>query len=143
MRTLADVLGGRDVFTLRPEQSVSEAAEFLAAKNIGAVSVVSADKLVGILSERDIIGRVVAKGVDPKKTTVEATMTKNPVTLDAAETPRRALELMQERKVRHLPVVHAGKLVGMISLRDLLQVQISTQQNELKLLSALPEREFE
>lgn len=143
MRTVGELLGSKTVLTARPEQSVFEVAEILAANNIGALPVVAAGRLVGILSERDIIGRVVAVGADPKTTRVEATMTGQPVTVDAGEAPSRAQQLMQQTKCRHLPVLREGSLVGMISLRDLLQVQISTQESELQVLSALPEREFE
>jgi len=143
MRTVGDLLGSRDVLTARPEQSIFEVAEILAANNIGALPVVATGRVVGIVSERDIIGRVVVAGIDPKTAKVEATMTKSPVTVDAGATPSRALQLMQQGKFRHLPVLRKGELAGMISLRDLLQVQISSQETELQVLSALPEREFE
>lgn len=143
MRTVGELIGTQTVVATRPEQSVFEVAGIMAAKNIGALAVVAADRLVGIVSERDILGRVVAAGADPKTTKVEATMTKNPVTVEASEAPVRALELMKKNKFRHLPVLEKGKLLGILSLRDLLQVQISTQENELQVLSALPNREFE
>lgn len=144
MRSVGEIVAGRSsVLTARPEQSISEVAQTMAANNIGALAVVAGGKLMGIVSERDIIGRVVATGADPMKTAVETIMTKNPVTIDAAERPEAALQLMQKNKFRHLPVLQAGELAGMISLRDLLQVQLSAQESELKVLSALPEREFE
>ena len=143
MRTVGELVGTQTVVSTGPNQSVFEVAGIMAAKNIGALAVVSGEKVVGIVSERDILGRVVAAGADPKTTKVEATMTKKPVTVEASETPLRALELLKQKKFRHLPVLEKGKLVGILSLRDLLQVQVSTQESELQVLSELPNRQFE
>ena len=122
MGTLNRLLNGQTMLTARPEQTAMEAAQILATHNIGALPVVAAGKVVGIVSERDIIGRVVASGRDPKTTSVEAIMTKNPVTVDAAQTPVDAIHLMRQHKCRHLPALREGKLLGMISLRDLIEV---------------------
>lgn len=143
MRSVGELVGSQTVWSVSPDQSVFEVAGALASKNIGALTVVSEERVVGIISERDIIGRVIAAGVDPKTTKAEAVMTKDPVVLDAAEAPARALDVMKKHNFRHVPVVREGKLVGMLSMRDLLQFQISTQEGELRVLSALPDREFE
>ena len=143
MGTVHQLVESQNLFTVGSEQSVSEAARVLASNNIGALPVVADGRLVGILSERDIIQKIVAAGTDPRATTVEATMTATPVTVDATEPPTRALDLMKQNGCRHLPVLREGKLVGIVALRDLLQVQVNTQQFELDVLSALPDREFD
>ena len=120
MGTVHQLVENQRVLTVRSDQSVSEAAAILAANNIGVLPVLADGRLAGILSERDIIQRVVVVGADPRTTTVEATMTKNTITVDSAETPNRALELMKQNNCRHLPVLRDGQLVGVISLRDLL-----------------------
>ena len=143
MGTVHQLVESQNLLTVRAEQSVSEAAQVLASNNIGALPVVADGRLVGILSERDIIHKVVVAGANPRATTVEAAMTPSPITVDATEPPSRALDLMKQNGCRHLPVLREGKLVGIVSLRDLLQVQVNTQQFELDVLSALPDREFD
>lgn len=143
MRTIGDLLGSKSVLTTRPDQSVFEVSQTLAANNIGALPVVAGDRMVGIVSERDIIGRVVAAEANPKTTAIEAIMTKNPALVEVSQTPREALKLMNQFRCRHLPVLREGKLIGMISLRDLLQEQIAAQELELQLMSALHELDFD
>lgn len=143
MRTIGDLLGSKPVLTTRPDQSAFEVSQTLAANNIGALPVVAGDRMVGIVSERDIIGRVVAAEANPKTTPIEVIMTKNPALVEVSQTPREALKLMNQFRCRHLPVLREGKLIGMISLRDLLQEQIAAQELELQLMSALHELEFD
>ena len=144
MRTVGEILAGRtSLLTARPDQTVADVARKLATHNIGALPVVEGAKLAGILSERDIIDRIVALEKDPKTVFVKDIMTPNPVTVEETQTLTEALRLMSEHRFRHLPVLRAGQLVGVISLRDLLQVQLAAQEKALEVLSALPDREFE
>jgi CBS domain-containing protein len=88
--------------------------------NIGAIVILDeASKLVGIVTERDLTRRAIAKDLDPKKTLIEKIMTKNPDTLAPGDSASDALELMQSRHYRHLPVVDKEICVGMVSIRDL------------------------
>jgi CBS domain-containing protein len=107
----------------------------MAQKNIGAVSVMDGDRLVGIFSERDVINRVVAKSLNPVTTTVTSVMTSNLVVASTDETYESCLRKMKQANCRHLPVVEGDKLVGFISLRDLLQVDISEKDDTIQFLN--------
>ena len=111
----------RDVVTVSPGASVREAARLMAERNVGALPVVGeGGRLVGILSERDIVRRVVAAGRDPDSTRVSEVMTPDPVTVRPDYTLADALRVMAQLNVRHLPVVdEGGRLVGIISVRDI------------------------
>ena len=123
-------------YSLHGGQSVLEAAQYMAERKVGAVAILDDDRLAGILSERDVLTKVVAQGLDPAKTLVSAVMTPNPVVVDISESMENCLRLMNQANFRHLPVVEDGRLMGMVSLRDLLQVQIGEQADEIRMMRA-------
>ena len=135
MMSIKELISNRSVFTVDRNISVQSAVEYMAQKNIGAVSVMDADRLVGIFSERDVINRVVAKSLNPVTTTVASVMTSNLVVASADETYESCLRKMKQANCRHLPVVDGDKLVGFISLRDLLQVDISQKDDTIEFLN--------
>jgi len=100
------------------DTSVSEAARLMAGRNAGAVLVVDNERLVGIITERDVVFRVIAKDLDPAATRLQNVMTPSPLTLDPARTYGHALLLMQENGFRHVPVVDNGRPIGIISSRN-------------------------
>ncbi len=112
------VMERRKLLKAAPETLVSKAAKLMAAKNVGAVLVVEADCLVGIVSERDIAFRVVALGLDPQATRLVDVMTRAPHTVDPDKPFGYALLVMQENGFRHLPVVQDGKVIGIVSSRS-------------------------
>jgi CBS domain-containing protein len=114
-----DIVSNQSLTTLAPQTSVREAAKLMTERKIGAIMVVEGGRLVGIFSERDVLGRVVARGLDPDKTLLRDTMTANPVTVGPDDPPAAALEMMAQRGFRHLPVVDGDRIVGMVSIRDL------------------------
>jgi CBS domain-containing protein len=101
-----------------PETTVRQAAKLMASKNVGAVLVVENEQLIGIFSERDVVFRVVAKGLDPKTTSLSQVMTSDPKTLEPGKSYGHALLLMQENGFRHVPVVEDGKPIGIVSSRN-------------------------
>ena len=107
----------RAVLKTAPHTLVSKAAKLMAAKNVGAILVVEDGKLVGIFTERDVVFRVVAQGLDPQRTAVATVMTCAPLTVDPDTPFGYALVVMQENGFRHLPVVQDGKPVGIVSSR--------------------------
>src|SRR5258706_4409086 len=118
-RIVPDIVSNQNLVTLAPQTTVREAAKLMTERKIGAIMVVESGKLVGIFSERDVLGRVVARGLDPDKTTLRETMTANPVTAGPDDPPASALPMIAQRGFRHLPVVDGDRIVGMVSIRDL------------------------
>ena len=110
----------RDLLTVDPGDSVTDVAKRMVAKDVGAVLVYENARLCGILTERDVL-RAVADGIDDA-TLVRDRMTANPETLDADDTTEHAAVLMIHGGFRHLPVMEAGEVVGVLSIRDLMRV---------------------
>ena len=137
MKQIADLIEDQTLFVLEPTLSVRTAAQRMTEKNIGAAAVVDSGKLAGIFSERDIMARVVAKGLDPENTTVGGVMSKDLVVADPGDQLYDALQKMYSIRARHLPVVDNGKLVGMISIRDLLEMDDAEQRRKATFLSEL------
>jgi CBS domain-containing protein len=132
---IKDVIRNREPYSIRPSTSVQEAAEFMAERNIGAVCVVDDDgRLLGVFSERDVMKRVVVQRRDPTLLRVGEVTSELRAVIRCDETPHQALERMELIGSRHLPVVDEERWVGMLSMRDLLRVELSEQGDELKLL---------
>lgn len=110
----------RDLLTVEPSVALAEAARAMHDRGVGAVLVLAADRLVGILTERDML-RAVATGHQPDEP-VSEWMTHHPETIEPADTTGHAAVLMIHGGFRHLPVVDAGELVGILSLRDLMRL---------------------
>jgi CBS domain-containing protein len=132
--SLRDFFKGRELYYVAPDTSTYDAARFMAERNIGAACVLEADRLVGIISERDMMNRVIAAGRDPKTTLVRDVMTSKPIIVNAGESHEKCLKVMQQAKIRHLPVIDGDRLLGVISLRDLLKVDADSKAEELKLM---------
>ena len=122
MRQIGEIIEGHPLFHVPPTASVRDVARTMSERNIGAIAVLDSGKLVGIFSERDVLTRIVAEGRNPDDTRVDSVMTKDIIVAAPADDINDALQKMHERNCRHLPVVQGGNLVGMISIRDLLQV---------------------
>tara|TARA_R110002072_G_scaffold19040_25_gene70632 strand:- start:24148 stop:24594 length:447 start_codon:yes stop_codon:yes gene_type:complete len=118
-RIVPDIVTGQELTTLDPSNTVSDAVKHMARRKIGAVLVAEQGKLCGIFTERDVIGRVLSKDLDPVTTLLSAVMTHNPDTAKPSDTAMSALDKMSSKGYRHLPVVDGGKLVGIVSIRDL------------------------
>ncbi len=108
------------LITAPPKTTVSEAAELMAHKKVGAVMVIEHESLVGIFTERDVVFRVIAQGRDAKTTPLADVMTTEPQTVDPNKSFGYALLVMHEYGFRHLPVVENGKLIGIVSARNAL-----------------------
>jgi CBS domain-containing protein len=122
MRQIGEIIEGHPLFHVPSTASVRDVARTMSERNIGAIAVLDSGRLVGIFSERDVLTRIVAEGRNPDDTRVDSVMTKDIIVAAPADDINEALQKMHERNCRHLPVVQGGNLVGMISIRDLLQV---------------------
>jgi CBS domain-containing protein len=135
MMTIRDVIRDREPYSVRDTVTVLEAAEYMASRKIGGVCVLDGDnRLVGILTERDLLNRIVVPKRDPAQTPLREAMSEVRAVIETTDTPHEALERMERIGRRHLPVVEGGRWVGMLSMRDLLRVEVSEQGDELKLL---------
>jgi len=108
-----------ETVTARPNETVSHAAYIMTTNGVGSVLVVEGDALVGFLSERDVLQRVVAEGLDPTATLVSDVATPDPVTVEPTASLRECSQLMRAKEIRHLAVVREGRAVGIVSSRDL------------------------
>jgi CBS domain-containing protein len=136
MKTVGDIVRGREVYFLREDQTIREAARYMTERRVGASAVLSGTRLVGILSERDIMGRVVAPARDPDATTVADVMTRDLVWSAVGDTHEDGLRKMKQAGCRHLPVVEGDRLVGMVAQRDLMQVDLTEKDEEIRWLNA-------
>jgi CBS domain-containing protein len=136
MTTIRQLLHQRETYTVERDQSVLEVAKFMVEHNIGAVPVLDRGKLVGIFSERDIMKRVLAEGKDAKKSKVGEVMTPNPLVVTADETLENCMVLMKQHGFRHLPILDGPKLLGLVSLRDLLLHEVDEKDGEVKMMRA-------
>jgi CBS domain-containing protein len=136
MKTIGAVVTGRDIYHLSVDHTIRDASRYMSDKRVGAVVVIEADRLVGVLSERDIMGRVVAKGLDPDQARVGEVMTRDIVVATAEDSLDDGLRKMKQAGCRHLPVVEGDRYVGMVSLRDLLQVDLTEKDEEIRWLNA-------
>ena len=135
MVTIKNVVCNREPYFVGDTATALDAAEYMAGRNIGAVCVLDEDeKLVGIFSERDLLNRVVVKRLDPAEVPIRDVMSEPRAVIDCADTPHEALERMEQVGSRHLPVMDGEKFVGMLSMRDIMRVEISEQGAELQLL---------
>jgi len=132
---IRDVIRNREPYSTKASATVQEAAEFMAARNIGALCVIDdGGKLLGVFSERDVLKRILVPGRDPHKVLVGEVTSDLRAVIRCDETPHQALERMELIGTRHLPVVDGEHWVGMLSIRDLLRVELGEQGDELKLL---------
>ena len=125
---------GHYVVSVAPEASVFDAIKLMADKAVGSLIVMQDDELVGIITERDYARKVILKGRSSSTTTVAEIMTENVLTTSDSHTVKDCMELMTEKRIRHLPVLEDDRVIGVISIGDLVQAIISDQQNEIEQL---------
>jgi CBS domain-containing protein len=129
MKNVAELLKAKPprMVSVKPEDSVLEAIKVLASEDIGAAVVMSGDRLAGIFSERDYTRKVVLKGRSSDTTRVEEIMTANVICVSPRARTRDCMALMSEKGIRHLPVMDEGRVVGMVSIRDIVSDIIADQ----------------
>ncbi len=137
MTTVAQVLKEKlhqEIYRIRPDATVLEAITLMAEKGIGALVVMHEDRVVGILSERDYMRKITLMERTSFNTTVNEIMTPNVITVSSSHTVDQCLELMTDRHLRHLPVIDQDKLVGFISIGDLVKAAMEDQHKLIEQL---------
>ena len=136
--TVAAILqqNGRDIVRAAPDTLVRDVITLLADRRIGAVPVVDDGQVVGIMSERDVIHALRRDGAAILDWPVERVMTRPAITVDSSISPLAGLSLMTQRRIRHLPIVEAGELVGFISIGDLVKARIDMIEREADAMRA-------
>lgn len=123
---------GSDVYSVAESATLKEAAELLDARRVGAMVIFNeAGSVAGVLSERDIVRNIARQGAAALRCTVGEVMTRNVVTARASDTIEKAMDRMTDRRIRHLPVVEGGRLLGVISIGDLVKWRIAEARAEV------------
>ena len=122
----------RPINTVHPDTTVTESVRMMHSENIGALLIMEDDNLTGIFTERDALTNVLAAGIDPNSTKVSAVMTENPFCIDPSTTIEEAMSIVTHRKIRHLPITHNGKLVGIVSSGDLTHWLVQDREGEIR-----------
>jgi len=138
-RTLLEIIAEKDIkelLTVDPKKPVIEALTIMAKYKIGALIVMDRNKMVGVISERDYAREIILEGKSSKETKVEEIMTKKVLTLSAKDKFEKGLQIMTEKRIRHMPVMDGRKLLGMVSQGDLVKEMINYQKELIKELEA-------
>lgn len=138
-RLVRELIRHKGVFVATADISVIEAARRMQDGNVGALMVVDEGRLVGIFTERDALFKVIATGLDSRKTTLASVMTAHPVTVTPEKSFGYALHLMHENGFRHVPVVENDRPVGMVSARDALVSELADFESELRIRDSIAE----
>jgi CBS domain-containing protein len=133
MKTVDQILQakGRELWSIDPDASVYEALKLLAEKNIGALLVRNQEDLVGIFSERDYARRIILKGKSSKETRVREVMTEKPICVGPAGNVEECMALMTNNHIRHLPVLDGNRVMGVVSIGDIVKEIIREQQSTI------------
>lgn len=137
MKTLKQILNEKkhqEIISIAPNRPVFDALVILAEYKIGALAVIEDDRLVGIFSERDYAREVVLKGRSSRTTTISEVMTDKVITASPNDLVDSAMQTMSDKRIRHLPIVENGKILGMLSVGDLLKETIAYQQGLIQQL---------
>lgn len=136
MCSIHELVKDQEMCVADVNDSVMRVASAMVERNIGAVPVLREGKLVGVFSERDLMRRIVVEGRDPKATKVGDVMTHDPLTVTRGDDLEHCLRLMREHGFRHLPICEGGRLLGFVSLRDMLLRDLSEKDDEVRLMRA-------
>lgn len=137
MISVQNLLAGKEqnlLISIRPDQMVIEALNLMAEKNIGAVMVMDGDRLAGIFSERDYARKGIIKGRKAKSTPVTDVMTSNVFTVTPEMSLEDCMQLFSDKHIRHLPVVSDAKIVGMLSIGDIVNAIMMEQKDHIQFL---------
>jgi len=135
MKSIREKVLSKKILTVKSGTNIYDTVLFMAEHNIGLVPVLSDDgKLLGVFSERDLVRRVIAKGLDLKTTKVDEVMSRDLVIADINESYEECLKKMKDRGTRHILIIENEKLAGILSIRDLLEIDLKVQKETIEVL---------
>ncbi|MBK7229796.1 MAG: CBS domain-containing protein [Ignavibacteriales bacterium] len=135
MESVKELLLGKEVYSVQSGLSVKEVANYMASKGVGLVPVMKDENLIGVFSERDLVKRVIAKDKDMILTPVDNVMSKDLVIAKIDEPNESLLAKMKEAKTRHILIIDNEKLVGVLSIRDLLEIDLNQCKTTVEVLN--------
>ncbi len=135
MDSLKDLLKGREVFTVQSRSTIKDTVNYMASKGVGLVPVMNDEKLIGVFSERDLVKRVISKDKDLNSTLVDDVMSTNLIIAKIDESNESVLAKMKEAKTRHILIINNEMLVGVLSLRDLLEIDLNQCKTTVEVLN--------
>lgn len=127
---------GNEIWSIEPHRSVLDAIKMMAEKGIGALLVMDGEQLTGILSERDYARKVILQGRSSRDTAVREIMTDKVFSTNPERSVEECMALMTEKRIRHLPVVNSGAVIGVLSIGDLVKAKIEEQEFQIKQLES-------
>jgi CBS domain-containing protein len=136
MKAIREILRGQDTATVDRRTLVTDAARLMASRHIGALPISDGDEVVGIFTERDALNRIVAAGVDPSRSPIGDVMSTTLVVADIDESYEACLDRMRRAHIRHLIVLDRGRMAGIVSMRDLLAIDLDEKDEAITLLNA-------
>jgi CBS domain-containing protein len=136
MKQVRDIVAGKEPITVSSQVPVADAARVMAAHHIGALPITDGDRLVGIFTERDVLTRIIATGRNPASTTVGDVMSSTLVVASINESCETCLERMRQAHIRHLIVLDNDRMAGIVSMRDLMAVDLDDKLETITLLNA-------
>ncbi|HEX3845950.1 MAG TPA: CBS domain-containing protein [Steroidobacteraceae bacterium] len=125
---------GTEVFSVTPHDTVRRAIEVMATRHVGALLVMNQEALLGVISERDYARKVILKNRNSQDTPVADIMSSPVVSVTPEDTVHRCMQIMTEKRIRHLPVVNNGRVLGMLSIGDLVKAVIQEQSEQIQQL---------
>ncbi|NMB81094.1 MAG: CBS domain-containing protein [Ignavibacteria bacterium] len=135
MKSLKEMCTSKNIFTVNSGSKIIDVVNYMAEHNIGLVPVLDSEgKLLGVFSERDLVRRVISKNMDLSTTVVDSVMTKDLVIANINESHQECLKKMKDKNIRHILIIEEEKLVGILSIRDLLEIDLKVQQETIEVL---------
>ena len=135
MENIKEILNNRELYTIKKGTTIKDTVYYMAEKKVGLVPVMEEGKLVGVFSERDLVKRVIAQNKSLDETKVEDVMSTNLVIADVSEASESVLAKMKEANTRHILIIENEKLVGVLAMRDLLELDLSAAKRTVEVLN--------
>jgi len=135
MENIKEILSNREIYTIIKGTTIRDTVYYMAEKKVGLVPVMEEGKLVGVFSERDLVKRVIAQNKSLEETKVEDVMSTNLVIADVSEASESVLAKMKEANTRHILIIENEKLVGVLAMRDLLELDLSAAKRTVEVLN--------